>query len=73
MQYESTLRLFVFASALLVLALFLVIAAVDVVLAAIQAPSIGRRLQRWARHYPAFAISLVFLYGTLLGHFFSQP
>ena len=73
MDYESTLRLVVFGSAWLLLGLFLVIAAIDVFLGIVQAPSIGRRLQRWARHYPAFAVALVFLYGALLGHFFSQP
>jgi hypothetical protein len=73
MDYESTLRLVVRGSAAILLGLFLVIAAVDLVLAILQAPSIGRRLQRWVRHYPAFAVALVFLYGALLGHFFSQP
>jgi len=49
-----------------------VVAAVDEVLAALGAPSIGHRVQRWARHYPFFAVALVFVFGAMLGHFFTQ-
>ncbi len=73
MEVERTLRLFVLGSLWLMLGLFVVIAAVDVVLAILGAPSIGARVQRWARHYPAFAVALIFVFGALAGHFFTQP
>ncbi len=73
MDVESWLRSVVLASVWVLVGLFLVIAAVDLVLAIVEAPSVGSRLRRWARHYPGFAVALVFVYGALLGHFFSQP
>ena len=72
MGYESTLELVVLGAAWLFLVMLLLVAAVDVVLGLFQVPSVGRRIQRWARHYPAFAAALIFLYGALMGHFFTQ-
>ena len=72
MDVESALRHVVLAALWLLLVMFLVVAAVDEVLAALGAPSIGHRVQRWARHYPFFAVALVFVFGAMLGHFFTQ-
>jgi uncharacterized metal-binding protein len=71
-EIERTLHAIVLVSGWLLLALFLVAAAVDQVLAILEAPSIGYRVQRWARQYPAFAVALIFVFGALLGHFFTQ-
>ena len=70
---EQVLQLVVFASTWLVLLALIAVAVADLILAILEAPSIGRRVQRWARHYPAFAVALIFVFGALLGHFFSQP
>ena len=72
MDVANTLRMVVYASLWLLLILFLVLAAVDALLAFLAAPSIGHLVQRWARHYPAFAVGIIFLFGALLGHFFTQ-
>src|SRR5262249_34966998 len=70
---EQALQGAVFAVLWLLLGLFLVVATVDVVLALLGARSVGHRVQRWARHYPLFAASIIFVFGALLGHFFTQP
>jgi hypothetical protein len=34
--------------------------------------SIGLVLARWSARYPLFAAGLIFLFGAMLGHFFTQ-
>ncbi len=34
--------------------------------------SIGLLLARWSARYPLFAAGLIFLFGAMLGHFFTQ-
>jgi hypothetical protein len=46
-------------------------AGVDLVLES-RRTSLGLILARWSSRYPLFAAGLIFLFGAMLGHFFTQ-
>jgi hypothetical protein len=54
-----------------VLAAVVIAAAFDLVLEG-RKSSIGLVLARWSARYPLFAAGLIFLFGAMLGHFFTQ-
>jgi len=59
--------------ALLVIAVLLVLIAIDVRAELRGRRTIGQRIQRWARRYVVLSSGIVLVLGALLAHFFWQP
>jgi hypothetical protein len=57
---------------ILMIAIMLLVAALDLSFHLRKLPPVGERLHRWALHYPVYASVIALLLGALLGHFFWQ-
>jgi hypothetical protein len=71
MDPAGVVHVAVVALGLAVLLGVFVVSAFDVSLAR-QGTSVAQHLNRWSRRYPLFAAGLIFLFGAVLGHFFSH-
>lgn len=61
---------FVRAPALVVLAVFAIVASLDLWFELTGQPPVGAYVTRWARRYPLFAAAVALLAGAAVGHLF---